>query len=178
MTPEEATGVAIEAYAHQHAMQNVHELAEIARIVAALEPARIAEIGCCMGGTLYVWRQLGARTWGITLADPLELRPHGATVLRGDSHDPASLAWLRAELAGELLDVLFIDGDHSEAGALADFGDYAPLVRPGGLVLVHDVAQLPEVTKAWTQISAGPIRTRTVVADVGAEIAGFGIVEM
>lgn len=36
------------------------------------------------------------------------------------------------------LDVLFVDGDHSYEGVLADWLLYAPLVRKGGIVAFHD----------------------------------------
>jgi len=36
------------------------------------------------------------------------------------------------------IDLLFIDADHSEAAVREDFELYAPLVRPGGLILMHD----------------------------------------
>ena len=35
--------------------------------------------------------------------------------------------------------LVFIDGLHTEAAALADFRNYAPLIRGGGALLVHDV---------------------------------------
>jgi predicted O-methyltransferase YrrM len=37
------------------------------------------------------------------------------------------------------LDILLIDGDHSKAGVMADL-EYARLIRPGGMVLFHDIA--------------------------------------
>ena len=40
---------------------------------------------------------------------------------------------------GNYVDVLHIDGDHSTAAVLLDFEMYHPLVRHGGLVLMHDV---------------------------------------
>jgi predicted O-methyltransferase YrrM len=40
---------------------------------------------------------------------------------------------------GTRFDVLFIDGDHSFEGCYADLVNYVPLVKPGGLVLVHDI---------------------------------------
>lgn len=46
---------------------------------------------------------------------------------------------IRAKLHGPI-DVLLIGGDHSYGGCLADLVNYVPLVRPGGIVLVHDVA--------------------------------------
>ncbi len=35
--------------------------------------------------------------------------------------------------------LVFIDGLHTEAAATADYINYAPLVRPGGVLLIHDV---------------------------------------
>jgi len=37
------------------------------------------------------------------------------------------------------IDVLLIDGDHSEKGVRADYERYEPFVREGGLILMHDV---------------------------------------
>ena len=85
----------------------------------------IVEIGCDRGGTLYCWRQLCDRVYGITLAENTRagggsegypLHEHGAVVWLGDSHDPAALEWLVWELDDDPVDVLFIDGDHSYAG--------------------------------------------------------------
>jgi hypothetical protein len=36
------------------------------------------------------------------------------------------------------LDFLFIDGDHNYAAVKQDFKDWAPLVKPGGLLAIHD----------------------------------------
>jgi hypothetical protein len=47
------------------------------------------------------------------------------------------------------VEVLFIDGDHSEAGAIADAGLWLPRLVDGGTVLMHDV-----VSVAFT----GPLR--------------------
>ncbi|MGE4553721.1 MAG: class I SAM-dependent methyltransferase [Desulfovibrionaceae bacterium] len=38
----------------------------------------------------------------------------------------------------EPIDLMVIDGDHSPAGALTDLRDWAPLVRPGGRLALHD----------------------------------------
>jgi predicted O-methyltransferase YrrM len=37
------------------------------------------------------------------------------------------------------LDLLFIDGGHGEAVAWADFNEWTPKVRSGGVLLIHDV---------------------------------------
>lgn len=38
------------------------------------------------------------------------------------------------------IDLLFLDGDHSYEGVRRDFDDWAPKVRPGGYLCMHDVA--------------------------------------
>jgi len=36
------------------------------------------------------------------------------------------------------LDLLFLDGDHSYEGTLADLVDFAPKLKPGGILVMHD----------------------------------------
>lgn len=44
------------------------------------------------------------------------------------------------EFAGKVpkLDMLFIDGDHSQEGATADYDNFAPSLNPGGFIAFHD----------------------------------------
>lgn len=49
-----------------------------------------------------------------------------------------------SKLPGQL-DILFIDGDHTHPGVDADFR-YADLVRPGGMLFVHDIIPPAVVT--------------------------------
>lgn len=44
------------------------------------------------------------------------------------------------------LDVLLIDGDHTREGYRADLERYFPLVKPGGLILSHDIDPNPSRT--------------------------------
>jgi hypothetical protein len=39
----------------------------------------------------------------------------------------------------EPIDLLFLDGDHSYDAVRQDFADWAPKVRPGGFLVMHDV---------------------------------------
>ena len=57
--------------------------------------------------------------------------------------------WLRSTgahaAAGHVpIDFIFIDGDHSEIGLLADWNAWSPLVQPGGIVALHDSRSSPE----------------------------------
>ena len=176
--------VAWEAYQHRGACQRYPELAGALEHVAALRPRLLLEIGVDSGGTLFCWRQLGIETFAITLPvpGPQYVKTHGAELLWGDSHDSASYEWIWARTLGRhsprLLDVLFIDGDHSYEGARADFEDYEGLVRDGGIVLIHDVLHadlLPGVVKLWGELQQEfPGQCVTLPGDE-TEPAGFGV---
>jgi predicted O-methyltransferase YrrM len=53
--------------------------------------------------------------------------------------------------------LLFIDGDHSYEGVRRDWELYSPLVRPGGLIALHDIVEGPEwavgeVPRFWREV--------------------------
>jgi cephalosporin hydroxylase len=56
------------------------------------------------------------------------------TFVAGDSTDPAIAGLVPGEL-----DILFVDGDHSYQGVRSDLERFAPRVKRGGLILVHDI---------------------------------------
>jgi FkbM family methyltransferase len=157
------------AVADHGASQRADELAAALELIDRQAPRVIVEIGCDTGGTLYAWRAAfpDADVYGITLADnsyasggtDRPLVDHGATVYVGDSHDPAARRQLVEDLASEDrdVDVLVLDGDHSVDGIRRDLMDYATLVRPGGLILLHDITSVgdprAEVHKVWPAIA-------------------------
>lgn len=150
------------------ASQRPDELAEALQLVSDLGAKVIVEIGCDQGGTLYAWRQArpGADVYGITLednsyatggTDNLPLVDHGATVLRGDSHDIDIINELTGLLNGRHIDVLVLDGDHSVDGIRKDLINYGTLVRDGGLILLHDIASVGDdrahVWEVWPDLA-------------------------
>jgi len=58
------------------------------------------------------------------------------TFLYGSSHPSTELHL--AEWPKRPIDLLFVDGDHSYDGAMADMLAWAPMVRQGGYMLCHD----------------------------------------
>lgn len=177
------------------ASQYPDELAGALEVIAGVNPSVIVEIGCDAGGTLYAWRQVCDRVYGITLADNSHktgggdrpLIDHGATVHIGDSHDPASRDWLvsqlrhdRPEVLGQPVDVLVIDGDHTEAGVRADWAMYSPLVRPGGLALLHDIFVTndprAQVHQFWPELT-GRYRT-SEIRSTQRPPYGWGVVHL
>jgi hypothetical protein len=67
-------------------------------------------------------------------------------------------------------DFVLIDGDHSAAGVRADYDLYAPLVKPDGLVALHDIVKHPEssgveVNQVWREIAADPHHLTVEIID-------------
>ena len=86
---------------------------------------------------------------------------------------------VKAVFRGQPLDYLFIDGDHSYQGVKSDFRMYSPLVRKGGIVAIHDVAEHPtalgsEVSRFWDEIKA-QCRHAEIIESKSQGWAGIGV---
>jgi predicted O-methyltransferase YrrM len=113
----------------------------------------VVEIGRFDGGSTFLLACANGHVpiWSIDLSprdDELLrnlLAAHGfgerVELFVGDSHEGDF-----AEI-GEY-DLLFVDGDHTRAGCLADLERFVPPLRPGGHVLVHDCYADMEVQQA------------------------------
>ena len=81
-------------------------------------------------------------------------------------------------LSYEQIDALVLDGDHHVAGVRQDLADYGPLVRPGGLILLHDIGYTPdpraEVWQIWPEL-ARRYATGEVRNPAGGP--GWGVIE-
>jgi predicted O-methyltransferase YrrM len=155
-------------------LQVPSELHRFAEIVASIRPKRVLEIGTFQGGTLCMFARLAAPRATIVSIDlpggkfgggqsrlrsllyhmfgKLFQRMH---LIRGNSHSEEVSTKVR-DLT-QCLDALFIDGDHTYAGVKHDFLSYSPLVRPGGIVAFHDIAEQThetgcDVSRFWNEV--------------------------
>jgi predicted O-methyltransferase YrrM len=64
------------------------------------------------------------------------------------SHDAVS-QWTAS------IDLLVIDGDHSDAGVQTDWNDWSRFVKPGGVVIFHDACLF---SGGWTRPDYGPVK--------------------
>lgn len=160
-------------------VQIFDELLNLAKITYKLRPKNILEIGTAKGGTLFVFCRISLPNATIISID-LPGGPFGGGypiyrtllyrafvkpgqrihLIRADSHDPRTLEKVKEVLKGELLDVLFIDGDHTYEGVKRDFEMYSPLVKRGGIIAFHDIVSGPPenvggVPKFWNEIKHG-----------------------
>lgn len=172
------------------------EFLQLASLVAEQKCRYVLEIGTYRGGTLFVFTRLAAPDATVISLDyhfslfgkicRIFQRPlfhsfarsgQHVVLVREDSHKPETLGIIRKKLARHSLDFLFIDGDHSYEGVKADFEMYSPLVRPGGIVAFHDVAQdspTIKVQKFWNEIKANYLH-REIVDRSSDRTYGIGI---
>jgi len=174
------------------------EICALLRLLKNLKPGVILEIGTARGGTLFLWTYIASNDATIISID-LPGGPFGGGypalrkflyksfarekqkifLIRGDSHDPETLNKVKKILGNELIDFLFIDGDHTYEGVKKDFEMYGSLVRKGGIIAFHDIVPHPpergcEVSKFWNEIKHG-YRLYEIVKDWSQKWAGIGV---
>ena len=84
--------------------------------------------------------------------------------------------------------MLFIDGDHTYAGAKADFTTYAPFVRSGGRIAFQDIVPdyrtrfgrdtgrwAGDVPRLWQELRGTFAQTWEFVADRDQDGLGIGV---
>lgn len=136
-----------------HADQKPRERLLLYSLVFAAAPKRVLEIGVRWGGGARIIHaaltDLGAGVYvGIDPQPELEFDwtdvDDRCTLIIGSS--PGELSRC-VDAAGGVFDFVFIDGDHSEAGAWRDLEGAAGVAAPGAMILLHD-AYHPPVARA------------------------------
>ncbi len=179
-------------------LQKKSEILDLLERLRPLQPSAICEIGAAGCGTTLLLTQV-ASVDAILIAIDLEFtvsrqaalesfaqREQQFFCIRQDSHRPETVEIVKDRLAGRRLDVLYLDGDHSYEGIQADFELYGPLVRPGGLIVLHDIvpdfrtrygietsSNVGAVPKFWQEIKSSYPRAEEIVEDYAQD--GFGI---
>jgi predicted O-methyltransferase YrrM len=146
------------------AIQNEYELRAFLEIVQKRRPKTVVEIGTARGGVLYCLSQLAAPDATLVSIDlpgapncggqteterevfatfgPMTQNFH---FIPQDSQLESSRERLTEILNGRKVDLLFIDGDHTYEGCLADFNGYKHFVSEDGLIVFHDICVFPDV---------------------------------
>jgi len=174
------------------------EIAGLLDLLQAVRPRIVLEIGTANGGSLFLWTRIAAPDAQLISLDlpggdfgdgyPRWKRPlyrafagpcQRIELLQADSHAPSSCEAVIRLLGRRPIDFLFIDGDHRYAGVRQDFEMYAPLVRRGGVVALHDVAEHADpacqVHRFWLEVKAR-YQTREFIAAPPAGWGGLGVI--
>jgi cephalosporin hydroxylase len=170
-------------------MQNPWEMNEVLTFLEVYEIRTVLEIGMYQGGTFACWSRAlePSHLVGVT-RDEVELVPEfmervcrdrtpmpTVDLFFGLSQEPAIHAAAGRALDGKPVDFLFIDGGHTYDEVSRDFELYAPLVRLGGVVGIHDVNPgAADVNRFWHDWIRMTYRS-VLVCDAAVGSGGLGI---
>lgn len=171
--------IAFEA-ARRGARCNVHELWALLDEVDDLGARLVVDVGS--GEPVWwAWWSLGARVVGVTptgierSAWPTDL-PSAVVDIVGHPADPATVLRVRDQLAGSPVDAVVLAASVDESGARAAWGAYAPMVRPGGVVVMRGIADpaTPGVGRFWSGLAAAdPEDVRELIGSF--DPGGYGV---
>lgn len=131
--------------------QVVSEISDLIDFIGSQEPKSYVEIGTADGGTHFLIRRL-CQSISNSVAIDTDIRnkylldrvttTEQSHYLRGFSNSVSVRSKFRKIFPQpQMVDVLFIDGDHSYEGVKSDFELYEKEVKSGGLIIFHDIVQ-------------------------------------
>lgn len=108
----------------------------------------VLEIGLAQGGTHILWKKIAKKVISIEISlcnvittgyllSKLNLFA-GSHLVLGDSKAIATFMEIKEILAGQQVDMLYIDGEHHYGTCKSDHNCYELFVKPGGLIVFHD----------------------------------------
>jgi predicted O-methyltransferase YrrM len=134
----------------------------------AKDHSSIVEIGVAEGVSSLALRQGMAADGTLYLIDPFHLSRVPAfnftkrTAHRAvESCDRGRVVWIEQFSSDAIqtwnnpIDLLLIDGDHTEDGVRRDWNEWSCFIVPGGIVIFHDARVFEG---AWTSPDYGPVR--------------------
>ena len=176
------------------------EIIALLRLLENNPPRYVCEIGTACGGTLFLLARMcrpdallisvdsGLAIERSLIHSQFARGKQHITNIRRDSRATETVRKVRSILCGEPLDLLFIDGDHGYEAVKSDFTSYSPLVRPGGLIVLHDIVRdfyarygkrtgfdTGEVPTFWEEIKQ-LYRTTELIEDPRQDGFGIGII--
>jgi cephalosporin hydroxylase len=197
----EAAYLAVMVYG---ALQKVPEMEGLHEYICGRTHEVIVELGTARGGTAWWWAHLpgfkklisvdllgGPFGGGPKEEDKERIRnwvstEYDVTLCTGDSHRQETVEEVKAELPGGFCDVLFIDADHTYEGVKRDFELWSPLVKNGGCIVMHDIADHSvsnpacRVKQFWDEyLEAHPMVTHLkILYPSNPDWAGIGVIEV
>jgi len=150
------------------------EFLELARVMEECElNGKCLQLGLGhVGGSHLLLQSIFREVWTIEqsadgIAAYKDRIPGAEHFIAGDSHDQAVRA--QAEAQGPF-DLLFIDAGHLYKDVKADFEDYASMVRPGGIIVLHDALQRGQFGELEVYLFVNELAAQRTVSIIGSEI--------
>lgn len=162
------------------AQQKLSEFGKLLEMLPLKAGNKMIEIGSYHGGTLNAWAKLFDTVIAIDPEHGSQIE--GVTYISGKSEDV--FPEVRKALGSNFtkVDFLFIDGSHAYEDVKKDFEMYAPLVKKGGIIALHDIVDSPmhrelgcEVSRFWNDLKvSGPFITTEFIE--GDDWGGIGVI--
>jgi cephalosporin hydroxylase len=176
------------------------ELLELLKILKKEEPKFILEIGTAFGGTLFLFTRIASNDAQIISIDlpggnfgggyiktrmklynEFGMNNQKIFLIRKNSHKKETFEEVKEILSDSKLDFLFIDGDHTYEGIKRDFELYSPLVKKGGLIVLHDIVKCEikgcDVSIFWDEIKS-KYKIIEIIEDKNQNWAGLGLIKV
>jgi cephalosporin hydroxylase len=147
-------------------LQIPEDMVMLAEVIWKVRPKLIIECGIYKGGGLLMYASIlqlmgGGQVVGIDiktdLAGHVKDHPLGKSIqlIEGDSGDPQTLDLIDADLLSPDI-MIILDSDHSAAHVRRELQVFAPLVAPGGYLVVLDgimeiLHDVPGATPSWRE---------------------------
>ena len=172
-------------------LQDIKELEAILQMYQVLRPKKVLEIGSLYGGTLWHWIQKSVPGTVIVSVDKIpDNKHHRASVVLeehkqwagwaetaqveiveivGRSDDLNVMSWVKEY---QPFDFIFVDGGHEYDVVHADYNNYYPMLRKGGLMAFHDIAAPDrntyniDVGRWWRDMVASTLFTGKVMESI------------
>ena len=181
-------------------LQIKFELLELLKILKKKKPKYILEIGTAFGGTLFLFTRIasydakiisidlpGGNFGGgyiktrIKLYNSFSINNQKIHLIRKNSHKKETLEEVEEILSKNKLDLLFIDGDHTYKGVKKDFELYSPLVKEGGIIVLHDIVKSEikgvEVSLFWDELKS-KYNITEIIENQNQNWAGLGLIKL
>jgi predicted O-methyltransferase YrrM len=175
------------------------EILQLLNVIQLRPPKYVLEIGTSNGGTLFLLSRVakedacvisidlpfgayggGYPAWKRPFYKSFAQQDQTIRLIRADSHEPVTREKVAAILQTYKIDLLFIDGDHTYEGVKKDFEMYEPLVKDGGMIVLHDIVPHRQehgcgVDRYWNEIKK-KLKYQEFVENPDQRWAGLGLI--
>jgi len=168
------------------------EITAFLELIKHERPRHVLEIGTSYGGILFLLAWASSDDARVLSLDVRDLRyrlrfyrsfgrrKQEVHVVLSDSSLEETRTVVRSFFHDKPLDLPFIDGDHSYSGVRRDYELYAPLVRRGGPIALHDIVDGPEkavggVPRFWRELKGSEPDPTEIVESWSQGGYGIGV---
>ncbi len=150
------------SYKFLQPIQKKSEICCLLDILRSNNPDVIVEIGLGAGGTHLLFKSVAkvvvsidnnaGHIWRTAWALDNINQTKGSILLNGNSENPKVQEQINDLIKPQKIDVLFIDGSHTEEQVIADFNSFHSLLNSKYIIAMHDL-HLPHVFRGMRKIA-------------------------